>query len=118
MKSETFSGTVESAYGKQLPSPVKFSGTFDAYENIGEIKSANDYPSDEDVLNFVNAKRKASARATATTEALSAAGIAKPDPKSPEVVRENLIKGLMALNNLSREQAEAALGIAMEAAKS
>jgi hypothetical protein len=117
MKSVTFKGTVESAYGKPLPKPVDFAGTFDAVERVDEI------PDDEklgpaDILDVVNARRKASARAKATTEALQAAGIEKPDVNSPDVIRENLIKGHMKLHNISREVAEQIQAMAEKAAAS
>lgn len=105
MKTETFKGTVESAYGKQLPSAVSFSGSFEAFESYDEVAKANELPSNDDVVNIVNAKRKAAARAKATTEALQAAGIEKPDTSSPEYVRESMVKSLMKLHNLSEENA-------------
>ncbi len=38
MKTETFKGTVESAYGKVLPSVVSFTGSFEAVESVTEIE--------------------------------------------------------------------------------
>ena len=116
MKTETFKGTVESAYGKVLPSPVSFSGSFESLESVAEI------PDDEklgpaDILNVVNAKRKASARAAATTEALQAAGIAKPDPNAPDVIRANMVKSLMKLHNISEDVATSILAAAESASK-
>ena len=116
MKTETFSGTVESAYGKVLPSPVKFSGSFEAFESFAEVQAAKEEPSNDDIVTIVNAKRKAAARATATTEALQAAGIAKPDPNSPEVMRANTIKTLMKLHNISEAVATQILSAAEQAA--
>lgn len=115
MKTETFSGTVESAYGKVLPTPVKFSGSFEAVEKVDEI------PDDEklgpaDILQVVNAKRKASARAAATNEALQAAGIAKPDPNDPAVIRQNLVKQFMKQYKVDETTAEKILDAAAQAA--
>lgn len=108
MKTEKFSGKVESAYGKVLAKPVSFEGTFEAFETFEEIQKANEIPSNEDILNIVNAKRKAAARATATTEALTAAGISKPDPNTPEAIRERMITDAMKANpSLTREVATA-----------
>ena len=104
MKSETFSGTMENAYGKVLPSKVNFSGSFDAYENIGEIKAANDLPSDDEVVSFTNSKRKASARQKAMNAALEAAGIQKPTLEDPQVQLATLIKVLVA-SGRTEEQA-------------
>ena len=105
MKAETFSGTVENAYGEKLAKAVKFSGTFQAYESAQEVKDAKDELSDEEIVTARNAQRKANARQKAMTEALEAAGISKPDPNSPEQIRKNLIAGFLK-GGLSQEMAE------------
>lgn len=115
MKPEKFNGTVESAYGKVLPTAVKFSGEFEAFESFQEIVAAKEEPSNDDIVNIVNAKRKAAARATATMEALQAAGIAKPDPNSPDVIRANMVKSLMKLHNISEAVATQILSAAEQA---
>lgn len=109
MKTETFSGKIETAFGKTLPSPVSFSGSFEAYENYEDIVKANDLLSNEEVLNAVNAKRKAKARAAATTEALQAAGIEKPDTSSPEYVKAQMVKSFAKLYKVSEADASAML---------
>lgn len=116
MKTETFKGTVENAYGKVLPTPVSFSGSFEAVERIDEI------PDDEklgpaDIIGVVNAKRKQAARAKATTEALQAAGVEKPDPNSPAVIRATMVKSLMKLHNLDEATATKILEASEAAAK-
>jgi len=100
MKTETFKGTVESAYGKVLPSVVNFSGEFQAVEKVDEI------PDDEklgpaDILQVVNAKRKAAARAKATTEALQAAGIEKPDTSSADYILDSMAKSLVKMHGIA-----------------
>ena len=105
MKTTTFSGEVASAYGETLPKPIAFSGSYDAFESYEEVSGANELPSNDEVVAFVNAKRKANARAKATTAALEAAGISKPDPNSPEVLRSNMVKNLMKLKGLSESEA-------------
>ena len=95
MKSETFSGTVENAYGEKLPKAVSFKGTYQAYETAAEVKEAKDELNDEEIVSVRNAQRKANARQKAMTEALEAAGISKPDPNSPEQIRKNLIAGFV-----------------------
>jgi hypothetical protein len=122
MKTETFSGTIENAYGNKLPESVPFSGSFDSYENPAEVKSAGDWPSESDIVEMVNAKRKATERAKATqkaldakSEALKAAGqpasvynlYKKLDASTPEGQRENLIKSILKANpRFTRERAE------------
>lgn len=105
MKAETFKGEVASAYGEVLPKAIPFSGSFDAFESYDEVKSANELPSNDEVLGFVNAKRKANARSKATIAALEAAGISKPDPNSPEVLKSNMIKNLMKMKSLDEATA-------------
>lgn len=116
MKTETFKGEVSQAYGKVLPTPVTFEGSFDAFETYNEVVTAKEEPSNEDVVNIVNAKRKASARAAATVAALEAAGIAKPDPNSPDVIKASMVKSLMKLHNISEAVATQILNAAQQAA--
>ena len=114
MKSEKFSGTMESAYGKVLPNKVEFSGDFQAYENIQEIRDAKDEPSDDEVVSFVNSKRKAAARQKAMNTALDAAGIQKPTLEDPQVQLATIIKALVASGRSEAEAtalAESTLGV-------
>lgn len=114
MVTEKFSGTMENAYGKVLPEPVKFSGTFEAYQTIDEVRAANDYPKDDDVVNFVNSKRKASARQKAMNDALEAAGVSKPTLEDPQVQLATFIKVLKAAGRSEDEAitlAESTLGV-------
>lgn len=105
MKTETFKGEVSSAYGETLPKPIAFSGSYEAYESYEEMQGKNDVPSNDDVLSFRNNQLKANARAKATTAALDAAGIAKPDPNSPEVLKSNMVKNLMKMKGLDEATA-------------
>lgn len=115
MKTETFKGSVESAYGKVLPKKVEFAGSFEAVEAENEIPESEKLgPSD--ILDVVNARRKAAARAKATLEALNAAGIEKPDPNNPDVIRASMVKSLMKLHNISEEVATQILNAASSAA--
>jgi hypothetical protein len=114
MKTETFKGTIESAYGRTLPNKLTFSGEFEAYETVDELKAANKYPSDDDIVSFVNAKEKANARQKAMTETLSAAGIEKPTMDDPQVQLATIIKALRASGRSEDEAislAEATLGV-------
>jgi len=98
MKTETFSGVVENAYGEKLTTPVKFTGTFEAYEKYEDMQAKNDVPSNDDVLQFRNNQLKANARQKAMTEALEAAGISKPDPNDPKVVLARMIRDVEKLD--------------------
>jgi len=122
MKSEQFSGTIENAYGNKLPESVSFSGSFEAFENSAEVRNAGEWPSESDIVDMVNTKKKANERAKATTKALDAKYEAlksnggqpgvynlykKLDASTPEGQRENLIKSILKANpKFTRERAE------------
>jgi hypothetical protein len=100
MKSAKFSGTMESAYGNKLDTPIKFEGTFEAFENYQEIVAAKEELSNDELVKAINDKRKANARQKAMTAALDAAGIKKPvvdaTPEGMLVAARNLVKDLIA----------------------
>lgn len=114
MKSETFKGTIESAYGNPLATALKFEGSFDAYESYDEAATANDLPSRDEQLAFTNNKRKANARQKAMTEVLTAAGINKPTLEDPQFQLKSMIKILVTAGRSEAEAtqlAEATLGV-------
>ncbi len=78
MVTEKFEGVIENAYGKKLDTPIKFEGTYDAFESYDEVKSKNELPKDSEITDFVNNRRKANARQKSMQAALDAAGIVKP----------------------------------------
>jgi len=118
MKTETFKGSVSSAYGEPIAlqdgrKEVSFEGKFEAYTDAEEIRKANDWPSDSDVLSYVNAKRKAAARAKATEAALEAVGISKPDLSDPTYRRKRMIADFVAMGvpqEVATQQVDAILG--------
>lgn len=95
MKTESYTGTMENAYGQTLAAPVKFNGTYEAFESYEELEKAGEIPKGSEIVDFVNSKRKANARQKSMVAALEAAGISKPDPNSPEQIRKNLIAGFV-----------------------
>lgn len=116
MKSETFKGTIESAYGNPLATALKFEGSFDAYETYEEAQTANDLPSRDEQVAFVNNKRKANARQKSMQAALDAAGISKPTLEDPQVQLRTMIKVLVASGRSDAEAtqlAEATLGVSL-----
>jgi hypothetical protein len=113
-KAETFSGKMENAYGQPLAKAISFSGTYDAFESVEEIRSKNEYPSDDEIVAFVNNKRKANARQKSMQAALDAAGIAKPTLEDPQVQLKSMIKIFVAAGRSedeARKLAEAALDV-------
>jgi hypothetical protein len=124
MTKETFKGIIESANGKKLReltqkdgSPIagldaagrlNYSTEYTYFDSIEELKSAPDaYPSDKDILNFVNAQRKANARAAAINKELENAGVVKPTLENDDqMVLRTIYKGLIAAKK-SHEEARA-----------
>jgi len=107
MVTEKFSGTMESAYGATLDSAIKFEGEFTAFESYDELKTANEQPSNDELVVIVNNKRKANARQKSMTAALEAAGIAKPTLADPAEQVRQLVKVLLASGKYNDTQANA-----------
>ena len=113
MKTETLSGTIETAYGKPLKTPVKYSGEVNLYETADEVRTANDWPSNDEVINFVNQNRKANERQKLMKAALDAAGIQKPTLEQPEEQFKQMVKILTAAGKeeaTAKQIANATLG--------
>ena len=107
METIKFSGVMESAYGNKLAKPLAFEGQFEAYETLNDIPG-NEMPSDDELLNFVNNKRKANARQKAMNDVLTANNIVKPTLEdSPELQISTMAKVLLASGKYSAEQATA-----------
>lgn len=73
MKSFSDSGKVEEFQGKKLDKAIEYTFSTELFENIGELKQSEEWPSDSDILKMVNNKRKTAAKASAyqgATEAL------------------------------------------------
>ena len=117
MNTETFKGTIENAYGQALPTAVKYEGKFEAYSSFDELKAANDLPSNDEILAFINTKRKNNARQAAMNAALTAAGIVKPTLENDSDLQvKTMVKAMVASGKYNEEQATAlakqALGLA------
>lgn len=104
MKSETFKGSVGSAYGEKLPKDIEFSYTVENFENYNELEAAKEVPSNQDVVDFVNVRRKNNERAKAMTAALEAAGYSKPDPNDPIVAAQTMIRNIEKMENMQAQQ--------------
>lgn len=116
MKTETISGKMEKAYGQDLATPINYEGTFTTYENSDEVKSANDMPNDDEVVNFRNQQRRNNARQKFMQEALDKAGIKKPTLETSEELRiKNIVDSLVAAGK-SPEQALEIAKMALSAA--
>lgn len=112
MKTEKFTINIDTAYGKKLETPIRnVPVSYEAFVDMAEVKEKNAFPSDAEVVKYLNAKEKASARAKATTAALEAAGIEKPTLESSAELRwKNIFNALVAGKvdeDTAREQANA-----------
>jgi hypothetical protein len=117
MKATKFDGEALTAYGKKLDKAVKYSGTFDAYEGIEEVKAANDILSDKEIVDTRNAERKAKAVTEARSAALEVAGIKAPEKDDPQVLIASLIKTYTLLKKpreVAIQMAEEAVGAKWE----
>lgn len=108
MKNETISGSIEEYQGRKdwpgVKFPVTYSTEVELFENVGELKSAGAFPSDADVLEMVNNKRKVSAKAAAYQNATKPLKSAYED--SADYKRKNLVAAAMAAG-FSQADAEA-----------
>ena len=101
MTTDKFSGEVQSAYGKPISAYLKgqtklgFEGEYEKFDSPDECRRSGEWPNDAQVLEFVNAQRKATARASATQDALTKAGIEKPKADDPRVIFANMVKQLV-----------------------
>ena len=104
MKTEKFDGTIGNAYGNQLATEVPFAGSFEKFTTYDEVTAAKELPTNKEVLQWANAKRKAAAVSKSRTEALTAAGINPPAKDDPKVLTREFVKTLV-LAGKTRDEA-------------
>lgn len=118
MKTEKFEGQIESAYGKTIEPALKYSGEFGRFENIDELRSRNEFPKDSEIVDMVNARRKANARQKAMTAALDAAGYEKPTLENDVQLQLRTVYKALVANGKSEQEARdiasRTLGVAWE----
>lgn len=108
VKTVTFSGTIENAYGKTLPTPINYEASYEEILSYDAIPP-KELPDKDDVLSMVNNARKANARQKAMQSALDAAGIVKPTLESDvDLQVKTIAKALVASGKYTQETAEAA----------
>ena len=131
MKTETYKGVIESAYGQPLATALKFNGSFDSFTLPDTAKDTaitlvtpdgadaiTDAVTFGDIYSLVNNKRKANARQKSMQAALDAAGINKPvvdaTPEGLQVAARQMVKMLVATGKSEADAtqlAEATLGV-------
>lgn len=96
MTSKKISGTIETAYGKNLDTPLAYEGTAELFDTVEEARAANAWPSDKEILKSVNADLVQSATASFRKAQLDAAGIKPPTAEDPDVAFKILVKTMLA----------------------
>jgi len=116
MKTEKFDGVIENAYGKKLDSPIKYEGEYQGFESYEEAQKANELPTNTEIVDFLNTRRKANARQKSMQAALDAAGIVKPTLENdPQLQLKSIYNALVAAKKTheeARQIASATLGVA------
>jgi hypothetical protein len=127
MKIEKIEGTMESAHSKKLTELLLKDGTlntvakidyvtsFEAFENMAEIKAANAYPADDVIVDAVNNKRKAAARQKEMTKQLDDLGIVKPDIKNDVGLRFKKMYDIFIATGSTHNEARAETAAALKA---
>lgn len=108
MKVEVIDGKIDEYQGrKDWPGytfPLSYEGPVELFENVAELRSAGAFPSDADVLEMVNGKRKATAKAKLYQETVK--GLKSVYEDSADYKRKNLIAAAVAAG-FSQADAEA-----------
>src|SRR5262245_35621647 len=106
------SGTMENAYGKKLPTPIKYSGKYESYiivrgkgdealkasiaAALAVAKAKEQLPNDEELVEAINVRLKNAARQKFMQSHLDAAKVEKPDPtKDPQLRLKSIFKTIM-----------------------
>jgi len=106
MEKKTGTSTANNAYGQALPTPINYSFDWEEFSTPEEVRAANEWPADKDVVKYVNVDRKANARQKALQAALDAAGIIKPTLENDEQLRlREMFKVLMSSKRYTEEAA-------------
>jgi len=116
MKTVKFEGVMENAYGKALPEPIKYEGSFEAFQTIDEVNEKHEYPTEKEIVDGVNVKRKAAARQKQMQAALDAAGIEKPTLEKDVLLQLKTIYKVYIAAGKSEDEARklAASGLGVE----
>jgi hypothetical protein len=111
MKTEKFNGSIGSFLGEKINPPLKFDGSFEAYESFDELKSANALPSNDEIVDFVNVKRKNNERQRVMQTTLEEKGYSKPDPNDPIVAAQTMIRNVEKMENMKPEQKQMMIAV-------
>lgn len=106
METKTGKASVGSAYGIKLDKPIEFSFKYQALNTPEEVRAAQEWPSDADIVEIVNVARANNARQKEQKVVLEAAGYKQPTLKDSEVLQlRTIYRSLMASKRYTHQQA-------------
>jgi len=77
MKTQEFKGTIKTHAGKSITPALEYSGSASLYESADEVRAANKWPGDADIVEFLNADILNKTRTATVQATLEAAGYQK-----------------------------------------
>jgi len=104
VQTKTGSGSVSEFMGQAVSPAIDYSFEFSVYENLTEAKASENWPSDNEILKWVNQTSERSAKASAYQKAI--ADLKKTYENSPAYKLAQAVKTLTALG-YSQAEAEA-----------
>lgn len=108
MKTENITGEIAEFQGRKdwpgFSFPIKFETVVELFENVGELRAAGAFPNDQDILDMVNGKRKASSKAKAYQEKTK--DLKSAYENSADYKRKNLIDAALSAG-FTQAEAEA-----------
>ena len=104
MTEKTVKGTITTAYEKPVSPALSYSVQVKQYETADEIRTAGEWPNDKAIVNMVNAKEVAAARASAIKTQLEAAGIKAPTLEDADEAVKATAKVLLARKLAATEE--------------
>jgi hypothetical protein len=99
-------GKAEKAYGKDLPEPLTYEYTYDAYVDF-KFVPPSELPKEKEQLKWRNDKAKMASRTKAQEEKLKDAGFEKPTLKTSEDLRVRQIVNALVAGGWTEEDATA-----------
>jgi hypothetical protein len=103
---KTGKATAKTAYGKVLDEAIPYEYSWDAYENIDEVRAAKDELTDAEVVKVRNTERQNNSRQAKLTAELTARNILKPTLENDEQHRlKEMLKVLMSSKKYSEDEA-------------
>jgi len=113
---EKFSGVIENFYSKPLVPKLAYEAEYVKFLTEDEVRAAGEWPKNSEIVDGVNARRKATARQKAMQAAVDDAGIVRPTLENDDQLKlKGMVKILVAAGKSeaeARDIASTTLGIA------